>query len=449
MLEKTSRLGEEAETDPVDPEALSYQRPSPVEYARLVPDVPPIGGRIRVELEDFRVEEIPLYSFSGRGEHCYITIVKTNRTTLQVRQYLAGALGVGEEDIGFAGFKDRRAITRQTFSVPGVGLEDLRGLERPWLEVVDATHHTNKIRTGHLAGNHFTIKIRDVRPGSGEAVRRILERLDRTGLPNFFGPQRFGYFGDSYRVGCSLLHRDPKSAITALLAPRDQHREAFRLYFEQGRYQHALGVLPPGRRSEAAILNALRRYPGNYRAAARRIPHQMKRMFFSAYQSFLFNWCLKERMEWGSRAFADLLPGDLAYVHRHGAAFLVEDVEEERHRLEAGDISPSGPMFGRRMAFPKGREGALEQAVLDAEGLRPQSFLSHVKGMKLNGSRRPYRIPLEPVEYHEEDDGGSIVLSFTLPPGSYATMLLEQLMGTDGVSDADADNETLSRPASS
>lgn len=429
-----------AESEAVEDYRLRWQRPSPVEYPSLVPDVDPIGGRIRVEAEDFRVTEIPLYRPCGHGEHSYITIVKTNRTTLQARQYLAKTLGVHEEAVGFAGFKDRRAVAEQTFSVPGIDEGEIRRLDRPWLRVVNVARHTNKLRTGHLSGNHFDLLIRDVREGAAETVSRILERVRKTGLPNFFGPQRFGFYGDSYRIGGALLHRDPKSAVEIFLGSRDESDDDYRRLFDAGKYQQAIDALPPGCRSEAAVLHALRRYPGNFRAAARRMPHQMKRMYFSAFQAFLFNWALRERMTWRDAAFAEPLEGDFAFIHASGASFIVRDLDEARERAAAGEISPSGPVFGRRMSFAEGREGAMEHAILAAEKLRPQSFLSHVKGLKLNGSRRPYRIPLKEVHCEVDDTARTVRLAFTLPPGSYATMLLEQLMGAEA-----AQGEVLER----
>ncbi|MFQ5655392.1 MAG: tRNA pseudouridine(13) synthase TruD [Planctomycetota bacterium] len=413
----------------LDPYPLRYLEPDPNDIPRLLDDLPPIGGRIRVHAEDFEVEEIPLYSACGKGEHCYVTVVKTNRTTLQVRSYMARGLGISVEEIGFAGFKDRRAVAQQTFSIPRVRPEDVERLETHWLRVVDATFHRNKLRTGHLAGNRFRVRIRGVRPGALEIAREGLERLQRSGVPNFFGPQRYGHQNRGYRVGRELLHRNVREAVEILLGVAEDSGEEYRRLYSERKYLEALEALPHGHQSEIAILHALRRHPGNFRAAVRRIPRQLKRMYYSAYQSFLFNWCLRERMEWGMDAFQRPVEGDLVYIARKGACFLVEDEEEARARAEAGEICPSGPIFGRKMAFPTGLPGRLERTILEAEGLRPQSFLSHVKGLRLDGTRRPLRIPLEEVDCAEEEGGAVIALRFRLPPGSYATILLEQLMG--------------------
>ncbi|MGE3165471.1 MAG: tRNA pseudouridine(13) synthase TruD [Planctomycetota bacterium] len=415
---------------------LHFSRPSPVDYPRSVVDVEPVGGKIRVFAEDFEVTEIPLYPFCGRGEHCYVTVVKTNRTTLEVAEYFARSLGLKSIDVGFAGFKDRRAVARQTFSLMGVHKDRVWPLETSWLHIADVTYHQNKLRTGHLRGNRFRIRIRGVQADALARARAILARLHEVGVPNFYGPQRFGRFGDNYEVGCAMLHRNPQAVADHLLAPRPgAETETFRARYHDGDYEGALAELPPGRPAEAGILHGLRRREGSFRVAVRRIPRELKRMFYSAYQSFLFNWCLRERLEWAADAHGTIWPGDLAFLHAKGACFGVgdggDDLDDARRRARAGELSPSGPIFGRKMIVPRGREGDLEQAVLAAEKLRPGSFLSHVKGIHLDGSRRPYRVPLDEVEVVEEREGEEthLVVSFALPPGSYATIPLREIMG--------------------
>lgn len=437
--------------EPTSTFPLRFHRPSPVEYPRSAADVEPVGGKIRVFAEDFEVTEIPLYPFCGSGEHCYVTVSKTNRTTLEVAEYFARSLGLKSIDVGFAGFKDRRAVARQTFSLMGVHKDQVWPLEAGWLRIEHVTYHQNKLRTGHLRGNRFRIRIRGVQENSLPRAQAILARLHENGVPNYYGPQRFGRFGDNYEVGCAMLHRDPQGVADHLLAPRvGAETELFRERYGEGDYAGALAELPPGRPAEAGILVGLRRQPGNFRVAVRRIPRELKRMFYSAYQSFLFNWCLRERLALDACGHGTIWPGDLAFIHAKGACFGIgdhgDDLEEARRRAAAGEISPSGPIFGRKMIQPRGREGDLEQAVLAAEKLRPQSFLSHVKGIHLDGARRPYRVPLEEIDVIEEraTDGTHLVVSFALPPGSYATIPLQEIMGVEPDEDASSDSRTES-----
>jgi len=433
MSEREMTIEEGAPLLPRADSPLRLDHPDPTTYPRLCSDIPACGGVIRTFWEDFDVEEIPLYSPSGVGEHCYLTVIKSNRTTLQVRDHLARSLGIRPDDIGFAGFKDKRAVARQTFSIPGVNDRDVLPCETNWMKVVGIDRHSNKLRTGHLAGNRFRIKIREVSEDSLEHVRAVVDRLIDCGLPNFYGPQRFGIHSTGARIGAALLRRQVREAIDLLLAPLPGDDEPYRQAFADGDCDGALELLPPGRTTEAALLHALRKHPGNYRVAARRIPRQLRRMYYSAYQSELFNWCLKERMLWGEGSFWKPLVGDLAQVHPRKVCFEVEDSEEAlaevQTRALARKISPTGPMFGRKVRLAKGKQGELERAILAAEGLRPQSWISHVRGIDLDGNRRSLRVPIKNCSVEWLDDDDCLLISFDLPPGAFATLLLEQVMG--------------------
>ncbi|MEM7261886.1 MAG: tRNA pseudouridine(13) synthase TruD, partial [Planctomycetota bacterium] len=283
---------------------LQHLRPDPLEIPRLAPDVEPIGGVIRAEIEDFEVEEIPLYRPSGEGEHVYLTIRKRNRTTLQIRQFLSQVLGVKDEDIGFAGFKDKRGITTQAFSVLGIEEERVERIHpAEWIEVLEVGRHSNKLRPGHLEGNKFRIRVREARAGSIDDAKRIVDCVRERGLPNFYHGQRFGRGYVGARTGHALIHRDVDRVVGLLVGNEAGVPEPFRDAFEAGEIEKALELLPPGRAAEAAVLHALRRYPDNNRAAARRIPRQLRKMYFSAYQSFLYNWALRERWSWGGEPY--------------------------------------------------------------------------------------------------------------------------------------------------
>ena len=404
---------------------------------RLLTEIEPAGGVIRHRWEDFRVTEIPLYTPCGSGEHLYLTIEKRNRTTLQARNHLARVFEVSPDDVGFAGFKDKRAVTRQTFSVPVLSDRQVPEVDEHWIEVVNVQRHKNKIRTGHLQGNQFEILIRETRPDCLDDTRRVLELVGQCGLPNFYGPQRFGMHGDGARVGSALLRRQVDEAVHLLLAPRDGVEEEYRQAFAEGDIQKALQLLPPGRSTELSLLKSLRSHPGNMRAAARRIPRPLRKMYYSAYQSELFNWVLIERMTRTSDGFHVPWAGDICQLEGRRSRFHVESdpaaVERESERARAGEISPTGPIFGRKMKPPTGLSGEIEAAVLEAEGLRPESWLSHVRGLDLDGSRRPLRVPVGNPEA-EWVEGEGMWLKFGLPAGAFATTLLDQIMGP-GVAD--------------
>ena len=399
---------------------------------RLFPEIEPTGGMIRQRWEDFRVTELPLYTPCGSGEHLYLTIEKRNRTTIQARNHLARVFDLSPDDVGFAGFKDKRAVTIQTFSLPILSDQKVREVDEHWIEVKQVQRHKNKIRTGHLKGNRFEILIRGIGEESLEGIRKVLDALSTCGLPNFYGPQRFGMHGDGARIGSALLRRQIEEAIQVLLAPKEGVDEEYRDAYAAGDIQRAMQLLPPGRNTELSLLKSFKSHPGNMRAAARRIPKPLRKMYYSAYQSELFNWVLIERMTRTADGFHVPWAGDICQLEGRRSRFHVEEdpaaLKREQERALAGEISPTGPIYGRKMKLSTGLSEKTEAEVLEAEGLRPESWISHVRGLDLDGSRRPLRVPVGETEA-EWVDGEGVWLKFALPAGAFATTLLEQVMG--------------------
>src|ERR1043165_405327 len=185
----------------------------------LTAQLPGTGGQIKQHLEDFQVEEIPAYPAAGVGTHCYLKIEKRGFSTMAAADILAKLLGRKNIDIGYAGLKDKQAVTSQWFSVEHLDTSRAKSMELPTgMKVVEITRHRNKIKRGHLAGNKFIIKIRNPewsRVGvnldePAEKAQAVLEAMEKTGAPNFFGPQRFGMRGDNHLLGLALLRGDAK-----------------------------------------------------------------------------------------------------------------------------------------------------------------------------------------------------------------------------------------------
>ena len=164
-------------------------------------------ARLRSLPEDFCVDELPLYRPSGSGEHTFLHIEKRLRTTEDVAHLLARFAGARTRDVGFAGRKDRVALTTQWYSVPGLDPERAREFALPGVRVLDAIRHGHKLRTGHLSGNRFRIFVRGVDARQSEAAIRRLEEIRRVGMPNRFGAQRFGRDGENAERGRRLLRR--------------------------------------------------------------------------------------------------------------------------------------------------------------------------------------------------------------------------------------------------
>ena len=396
----------------------------------LTTEIPGTGGVIKETPEDFCVTEIPLYLPSGEGEHTYVEIEKRGVTTLEAIRRLARALNTAEREIGYAGMKDARGVTRQTVSIPRVAPEAVTALEVPGVTVLSARRHGNKLRLGHLAGNRFAIRIRgSVADGAARAAA-VIEVLKRRGVPNYFGAQRFGTQANSHLVGRAWVLGDYQSAVDLLIGSGEgltdeQWRSAIAAY-RDGDLERSVRLFPPHCRTEREIVQRLAKKPDNWRQSLGGVPPRLKSLYVSAFQSHLFNLVLDERLE----RFDSVMTGDLAYKHANGACFLVEDAAKEAERALCFEISPTGPMLGGRMKLPQGEPLALEDEVLHREGVDRSSLSA--SALLPDGERRPLRVPLGAPEFAA--DGEGLFLTFSLPRGAYATAVLREIIKSDGVS---------------
>ncbi len=389
----------------------------------LTEDYPGTGGRIKTEPEDFVVEEIPLYEPGGEGQHVYVGLEKRGLSTYQAISAIARQLGIPTRKIGYAGLKDARAVTRQTISIDGVEPARVEALDLPGIKILWVDRHRNKLKMGHLAGNRFTIRVRDVDNEAQAKAEAVLDDLGRRGVPNYFGEQRFGVRHNTHRLGWTLLRGDADAFAHEYLGGSEigdpPGVQAARAAFDAGDYQSALAKWPSSQREERRMLEATVRHGGDVERGMRVLDKKLRRLFVSAYQSYLFNRLLAARI----RALGRLEQGDVAFIHASGAAFLVKDPDVEQPRADRFEISPSGPLYGPKVLLAEGRPGQQERDLLKESGLSPDEFRS--PGIKLKGARRPYRIPLTEVRIGWED---GLLLGFRLPPGSYATEVLREVM---------------------
>lgn len=351
--------------------------------------------------EDFIVEELSLYEPSGTGTHTYFAIRKRKLSTLEAINRIARELQVPTRDFGYAGLKDKNAVTTQVLSVESVAPEQILRIEQPAIEVLWAERHTHKLRVGHLRGNRFELTLHDISHDTLPLVETAMQRLVIEGVPNRFGVQRFGNKNDSHLIGKALVKADWETVV---------------------RYVHpddAPQVDSVARRPQAELA----RKP--VEKVATSIPYRLRKLYLSAYQAYLFNTVLEKRMP----HLDTLLAGDLAVKHSNGAPFLVEDPTIEQPRANAFEISPSGPIFGYKMRMPTGDVFTLETSILTEEGVRLEKFRK-VVGIRLPGTRRPLRMPIQlhKVSAIDIDSGTGIRLSFTLPAGGYATVVVEELL---------------------
>jgi len=395
----------------------------------LTREFPGIGGSIKDRPEDFFVQEMPLYEPSGEGEHVYTEIQKVGLTTFAAIDRIARTHNVHPRDIGYAGLKDARAITRQVISIPRVTEEAVMTTKVDGVEFLWAAKHLNKIRLGHLAGNRFAIKIREVNPTDVIKLKPMIDIVQKRGLPNFFGEQRFGMRGNNHVLGACLIRGRPEELLHQLLGSPSSDLDDGDIFdarrkFDEGNYVHSLDRWPRKcgmeRRTLARLMKS--KEAGD---AVRSIDEKIRRLWVSALQSHLFNQVLIKRIE----TLDKIIPGDFAYKHENGACFQVTDPATEQPRADNWEISPTGPIVGYRMSLPEGEALAIEQVVMKENGLTPGHFKQEGRE-QAKGTRRPLRVQPKDVEIAAgvDDFGSHITVAFTLPAGCFATVLLRELM---------------------
>lgn len=394
----------------------------------LTAEIEPLEATIKGRYEDFHVEEIPAYLPCGQGDHIFFRVRKKGLSTARAIRDIARALNVAPGNIGAAGMKDARGVTVQTFSLEHADPDRIAGLELPRIEILDVSRHRNKLKTGHLRGNAFVIRLRRTNLERIADVQKILERLSREGVPNYYGSQRFGARGDTWEIGRALIRRDYKEAVELIAGragPLDEGSvlDARRL-FDEGRYQEAARAWPRGFEEAVSVCKAMAKDKDNVEKAAFSAGKRALSLYVSAFQSELFNRVLAERIGGLGR----LEDGDLAYKHENGAVFSVEDAGAEQPRCDAFEISPTGPLYGKRLKRAGGEVGEREHAVLVEQGLALADFPDSGP-IKCAGGRRPLRFKPDHASARvgADDAGEYIELRFALDAGSYATTLIREI----------------------
>ena len=344
---------------------------------------PPLVGRLKVEIEDFEVEEVPAYEPSGEGPHVYLWVQKRDASAKWTLRKLASFFGVRRRDIGQAGLKDRRAVTRQWYSLPAHAIDEQALARMPGpvhenIEVLEVSRHRNKLRRGHLQGNRFRIAARLHEAPSPERVREhieeVLGHIERQGgVPNYYGDQRFGHDGHTLELGLGLLRQESWA--------RDEiGRDRF-----------------------------------------------LRRLSLNAAQSDRFNAVVTARMRQGG--LGQVWEGDVLARRDSGGVFVVgpdEQLGPARERVGAGEVDVTGPMFGPKMKEPLGRPAEIEAQALRKVELEPEAFAQF--GKLCAGTRRPIRVAPEQLSWSLEEGGEALELRFFLPSGSYATIVCEQFL---------------------
>lgn len=337
---------------------------------------------------DFVVQEIPLYEPSGEGEHLMICVRKKSLTTSELIKTLSSTLAIPSKEIGYAGLKDKHALTTQYLTIPkrfeSSLLQSQESLQEKNIKLLSFTPHANKLRIGHLKGNKFSIRLKKVQKSDMEKIQQVLEKIKTFGMPNYFGYQRFGKFGDNYLEGKAIVEKKKKlrdkKLSTFLISSYQSY--LFNLWLSQRiKLSRFIDELTPKELKEALALQSL-----------------------PPLSSPLVNQAHPFK----------ILQGDLMHHYPYGKFFALESLEGESQRFLNQDIVPCGVLSGKKITLPSLDALAYQEGFLD-------NAISEI------GSHRFAWVFPQELEYHYIEEKAHLELHFYLPKGSYATILLETL----------------------
>ncbi len=413
-----------------------------------VTDEKGIGGTIRNRYEDFYVEEIPEVIPTGEGPNVYIWIEKLGRTTLDVVLDIARDLHIDRKRMGFAGMKDKKAITRQWICIANMDsqeqfhqVKDLEGTiyKTEFLKVVRGR---KKLRMGQLKGNKFRILIKDLDDieESAEIADDVLKQLEITGVPNYFGWQRFGKpRTNTHLVGEALIHNDLKEAVRRYIGnPSEEESEENQLArqaYDDGNLEESLNLMGKGMRYEKMMIRELIRdskkgelTDKSYMNALHALPKPLQRMFVHAYQSYLFNDVVSNRVDMGINKYIE---GDIVIDPEE---HIVRDKtpEEFQELIDNFKANPTCPLYGTKVPYAGGEVGKMEEEVLNKYDLTKQDFeVPKMPRLGSHGLRRSMRFQIWDASAVPQDDG--VLCEFSINKGSYATAVLREIMKIDVV----------------
>ncbi|MDO5851704.1 MAG: tRNA pseudouridine(13) synthase TruD [Methanobacteriaceae archaeon] len=407
---------------------------------RFITNNKPTNGEIRNFNEDFYVEEVPLELPSGTGQNVWILIEKTGRTTLDVVLDIAKILHINRKRMGFAGMKDKSAVTRQWICISNITLDEIPDLESILrnVKILDIKQNERKLRIGQLKGNKFRIKIDNTNDPNEdkETAEDVLNQLKKTGVPNFYGYQRFGEKrSNTHKVGKCLIENDVKKAVDQYIGnPYPTETEQIikaRSLYDEGKLEESYNAMSGGMRYEKIMLRILIQQQKkhdeleekDYIKAIEALPKPLKRMFVNAYESYLFNKVINERIVLGIDKY---LPGDIIIDKEE---HWVHDVDENtiNDDINSFKLNPTAPLYGTKVPLAEGMEGEIEAKVLKEENIKKEDF-ECPKTPKLgsHGIRRSVRFKVTDTNVKQTSNG--IIVEFMIPKGCYATAVLREIM---------------------
>jgi len=422
-----------------------------------------VGGRIRQFIEDFVVEEVlmdgskaqvsPIETLqpSGGGRYLICVLVKRDWDTFLAVKKVARRLGISPKRIRIAGIKDAKAFTAQHISIRGVTAERVSRVKIRDIALYPLRFSDERVYSQLLLGNQFHITIRAISHSASVIEKRVKniknELSSLGGVPNFFGHQRFGTVRPiTHLVGKLLICRDlEKAALTFLAEPspyeHPESREARQQLHDTQDFAGALRYFPAHLKYERLMLVHLAKQPKDFIGAFRKLPLKLRRLFVQAYQSFLFNKFLSQRLKCDVD-FNDVQVGDYAvHLDRYGLPTTefeqatTQSLSSIKKALKEGKMRVAVPLIGFKQPPSEGVQGEIEGKILEDEGVVTRDFfVPSMPEISAAGGLRTVLAPITDlsVEGASRDSANppkrKMRLSFTLHRGSYATVLLREFM---------------------
>ncbi|MDI6846629.1 MAG: tRNA pseudouridine(13) synthase TruD [Candidatus Bathyarchaeia archaeon] len=426
-----------------------------------------IGGVIRCFAEDFVVEEMLVDGSKAKLNYCkgqvlssspiknrYLlcVLVKRDWDTFLALKAIAEQLGISTRHIQIAGIKDAKAVTAQHITIEGVSAEEIPKIHVKDLKIQPVGYFHSKLSSYYLLGNHFHIVIRAISHSKStirKRVTKIIEELEKIGgAPNFFGHQRFGTTRPiTHLVGKALVQGDLRKAAMFFLAKPSPHehpdsRQARKQLQKTQDFKQALKNFPTKLHYERLMLRHLVKKPDDFVGAFRRLPIKLKELFPQAYQAYLFNKFLSRRIREGFSLSGAEVGGYVVNVERSGLPMIrmhriasIETVTEINKAIQAGKMRLAIPLIGFKQQPSKGVQGEIEKQILEEEGISPENFkIDAIPEISARGELRAVITPLNNflLEETSEDSANpskrKVKTSFMLHRGSYATIILRELM---------------------
>ena len=423
-----------------------------------------IGGKIRQLLDDFVVEELLVdgslaevtasvtgWEPAGEGHYLICVLVKRKWDTFLAVRQVAKSLHVNQKRIRFAGIKDTKALTAQHISLQSVSPSKVLDLQIRDITVYPQRFSRERMYSQLIKGNRFHITVRGIdHPVSviEDRTRSVKEEIESVGgVPNFFGHQRFGTIRpNTHQIGKYLTRGDPERAALVFLAEPSMHehpeaRAARQKLQDTMNFEEALECFPRFLRYERFMLRHLAKCPTDFVGAFRTLPRRLRKLFVQAYQSYLFNRFLSERIRRGIPLNEPQVGDYTIKLDEHGIATeewsqaTEQNIQEMVDAVKVGKICVAAPLVGPDQPPSKGIQGEIEQAILEAENVTPATFkIPSMPEATAEGRVRAvlnpvWNLVMEQISEDKENEGKKMMkLGFTLNRGSYATVVLREFM---------------------